>query len=214
MPCRLKGAFLSFRKFICNLLLDVHPICINKWSHPFSIINIYKFYLNARTICQEYVKNIKVRKGIKEKYYMNHLIENNCIAAIKWFLANKIAVYNNNDALSVAAKFGHLEIVKLLLAAGADIHTTYDRALINAVDYGHLEVVRLLLEKGADVEANNNLALSLAVGNNYLEIVKLLLDNGADIHNDDEIIIFIARKCDNKQMIELLLDRGAYSSEF
>jgi ankyrin repeat protein len=59
-------------------------------------------------------------------------------------------------------------------------------ALHVAVGYEHMEVVKLLLAKGADVNDNANrdqvTPLHIAAGSGYMDIVDLLLANGADIH--------------------------------
>jgi ankyrin repeat protein len=55
---------------------------------------------------------------------------------------------NNDDELQVAARKGHLEVVRLLLDRGANIHAGDDCALRLAAYYRHLEVVRLLLDRG------------------------------------------------------------------
>ena len=79
-----------------------------------------------------------------------------------------------------AAANGHLEVVRLLLEAGADKNAADargDNALITAALYGQLEVVRLLLEAGADKNAamaNGTTALMLAAENGHLEVVRLL----------------------------------------
>ena len=49
---------------------------------------------------------------------------------------------------------GHLEIVKLLIAKGGNIHS--GDALISAADMDHLDVVKLLVEKGANVNAKED----------------------------------------------------------
>ena len=66
---------------------------------------------------------------------------------------------NLNEKLVWASSNGHLEIVRLLLEHGADVHARDDEVLIWASRNGHLEVVRLLLNKGADIHAWNDLAL-------------------------------------------------------
>ena len=90
-------------------------------------------------------------------------------------------------ALLLAADEGHLEVVRLLLEAGADKEAaTIDgatTALIVAAGSGHLEVVRLLLEAGADKDAattDGATALLYATHNGHLEVVRLLLEAGAD----------------------------------
>jgi len=92
-------------------------------------------------------------------------------------------------ALTIAAGHGDIEIVKLLLNAGADVNAigNYGQtALILAAQDAHLDVVRLLLNAGANVDAQNTFgetALIMAIlgyGNN-LDVVRLLLDRGADV---------------------------------
>ena len=62
----------------------------------------------------------------------------------------------------IAAQNGHIEIVRLLIAAHADIHkeTCIDRLtvtpLIIAAQNGHTEVVRLLLAEGAEIDKPRN----------------------------------------------------------
>lgn len=73
-----------------------------------------------------------------------------------------------------AAENGHLEIVKLLVGAGADIHQMRDFSLRWAARNGHLEVVRFLLEAGADVNAKNGTALRWAEKYGHADIAELL----------------------------------------
>ena len=74
----------------------------------------------------------------------------------------------NGPSLFVAAENGHLEVVRLLLEAGADENserTDGATAMFLAAEEGHLEVVRSLLEAGADKESakmNGTAALSNA----------------------------------------------------
>lgn len=61
-----------------------------------------------------------------------------------------------------------------------------DNALITASHSDNVELVKLLIEKGADIHAvdmvNYN-ALMWALSNGHLEIVKLLIDQGANIND-------------------------------
>ncbi len=75
----------------------------------------------------------------------------------------------------------NLEICKLLLEAGADVHVENDAALRSAAHKGHLEVCKLLLENGANIHAIKDSILYLAAQENHLEVCKLLLKNGADL---------------------------------
>jgi ankyrin repeat protein len=61
-------------------------------------------------------------------------------------------------------------------------------ALHHAAKYGHVEVAKLLLDRGAKIEAkdiNDLTPLHLAASNGYLEVDKLLFDRGADIEAKD-----------------------------
>jgi uncharacterized protein len=80
------------------------------------------------------------------------------------------------------------EIVKMLLAAGADveIRTHFDSVpLHHAAEHGHLEIVKMLLEAGAHVNAQD-LRLSgctplhRAIDSGHQEVVETLLAAGAD----------------------------------
>ena len=62
--------------------------------------------------------------------------------------------------LMYAATKGHVEVVKLLLAANADVNARSRNkeswtALMCAVSGGNTEIVRMLLEKGADANAGH-----------------------------------------------------------
>ncbi len=58
--------------------------------------------------------------------------------------------------------------------AGADVHTDNDIALRLASRYGHLEAVKILLDAGANIHAKDNEALRWAKYKGHTEIVELL----------------------------------------
>ena len=87
-----------------------------------------------------------------------------------------------------AAGGGHLEIVRLLLAHGADPNlreegvAPHGHALYSAVYNGHYEVAKVLLEAGAypnpEVESSAD-ALSMAIGKGDQPMAELLASHGA-----------------------------------
>ena len=108
-------------------------------------------------------------------------------------LANKPSDYvtyyaASGTPLRNAAGGGHLEIVRLLLAHGADPNlreegiAPHGHALYSAVYNGHYEVARVLLEAGAypnpEVESSAD-ALSMAIGRGDLRMAELLASYGA-----------------------------------
>ncbi len=73
-----------------------------------------------------------------------------------------------------ASRKGYVSVVRVLLAAGTDVHARNDEALCLASNRGHVEVVLALLAAGADIHAEDNEALHLASRYGHVEVVQLL----------------------------------------
>jgi uncharacterized protein len=95
---------------------------------------------------------------------------------------------DGGSALLMASLKGHLEVVRVLLAAGVDVNTKDSNgttALILAAWKRHLGVVQALIDKGVDVNArakDGNTALMLASSEGELKIVQALLAAGANVN--------------------------------
>ena len=95
-------------------------------------------------------------------------------------------------ALSAAANNGMPEIIKALIAKGADPNFPPERKndkgplfypLMMAANRGHIKAIEALLDAGADIEATDEgyaTALIGAAHNRQVEAVKMLLSRGAD----------------------------------
>ncbi|KAH7134453.1 hypothetical protein EDB81DRAFT_870995 [Dactylonectria macrodidyma] len=120
-----------------------------------------------------------------------------------------------------AAQNGHETVVKLLLAAGADVNAAAGyggrTALQAAIGEGHLEVVKKLLADGADVNAaaaagyNGRTALQAAAEGGHLEVVKKLLADGADVNaaaaaNGGQTALQAAAEGGHLEVVEELLE--------
>ena len=118
---------------------------------------------------------------------------------------------DNGRALNVASEDGHLAIVELLLAHGADVHAKNqedETALEFASENGHAAVVEVLLAHGADVHANN-WALRVASGNGHVAVVEILLAHGADVHANNDEALRSASENGHPAVVEVLLAHGA-----
>lgn len=120
-------------------------------------------------------------------------------------------------ALHLAAIEGHVEIIELFLAAGADVNTESDEgtALHLAASQGNLEVVKLLLNAEADANIQGNMkrtVFSRAVEKGHSEAVKLSLAAKADVKVQDlwkEAPLYRAVEEGHAEIVKLLVTAGA-----
>ncbi|KAK3985202.1 hypothetical protein QBC44DRAFT_405329 [Cladorrhinum sp. PSN332] len=103
------------------------------------------------------------------------------------------SITGNTTALIEAARKGHAQISRILIAHGADVNlaTSNTTPLVEAVRVGCIKSVKLLIGHGADVNTivAGHTALSIAACKAESEpIARLLLVNGADVHMATAII--------------------------
>ncbi len=116
---------------------------------------------------------------------LDSAVRNNLLVSIATLLDLKV----NPDAQSVrsAVYHGHVEGLRLLLAAGAPINCrdyNNETPLMIATSLGHVGCLRMLLDHGADIEARGNSgwkALTNAVAHSRLDCAEELLSSGAKI---------------------------------
>lgn len=114
--------------------------------------------------------------------------------------------------LGMAIERGHLEIVKLLLDAGANPHngSTSTTALGLAAEQGDRETIELLLSSKVDVNApvaaDGWTALLGAIKNGHRSIVQLLVTAGANVNvwSREETPILLAAKCGERDIYQYL----------
>eukprot|EP00752_Nemacystus_decipiens_P008363 g7475.t1 len=102
-------------------------------------------------------------------------------------VVNSVVNENGDACIHVAAKFGHAEIVSLLLRHGAETSHLGSRSrtpLQLACIYGHLQAAEVLLEAGADANASLRDASGYehyAAVRNQADVVYALVEAGADV---------------------------------
>lgn len=129
---------------------------------------------------------------------------------------------DGRSALDLAVHAGHVEVVRVLLEAGADSQQragTYGEVtpLCLAAMFGYVAVAELLLDAGAAAGAQGRLnspplvLAATAMGHGHPQMVDLLLRRGADIDGTKRgrTPLEWAARFGNVRMVRHLLARGA-----
>jgi len=121
-----------------------------------------------------------------------------------------------NHIANVAARHGHLKLVKYFVAQGLDINERpehrygdlYDYlnnpTLDNAVHYNNLNVVKYLVEQGAKISDYN---MNHAVQTGNLTLVNYLYLQGGNIYEGANTLLYVAI-AQNINMIEYFINKG------
>ncbi|KAJ5780025.1 hypothetical protein N7457_005185 [Penicillium paradoxum] len=172
---------------------------------------------------------------IKWHKYMQYAIQHGSIEQIKILLRAEPApksiteTFNGDSILQTAAKAGRIEIVHLLLEAGADVNEIQKQsrdisvpgktALQIAGEAGNIELMKILLRAGANIQTTSMIiapksTLWHAVQAEDLEVVDIVLKAGADV-NEPPVgyggmtPLQCAAKQGNMELVDLLLQAGA-----
>ncbi len=124
----------------------------------------------------------------------------------------------NCTALHFACNGNFIDIIRLLLANGADItakDVDGDTPLHWAAYAGHTGIATVLIERGAPVEALNKRSdapIHYAARRGHIEIVVLLIENGADVNAQNhggETPVLRASLGNHIGIARILIDAGA-----
>lgn len=127
-------------------------------------------------------------------------------------------VFSHRTPLILAVERGHLELVKSLVQAGADInHANVDQMtpLMAACQKGHKEIVQYLIKMGAEIYVHNNhgeTPLVIACSYERKDLLPLLINIGSDLEAKDVrgwTPLIFAITWNDIPFIKLLLKKGA-----
>lgn len=116
---------------------------------------------------------------------------------------NSDEIVDFNEGLRGACEGGHISVVELVVAYGAD---DWDGGLEEACKRCHLDIVNMMIRYGA-FDFNRGLKAA-CVGNN-LEIVKLMFNCGGINPEDINECLYYACSTNNLDLAELMIKLGA-----
>lgn len=182
-------------------------------ANPQSLFSL-AVYANFKTTIKLLVDNgVDVLNYRCHRYAISNAAALGNLEVIK-YLVNDLGMKVNADdgeALSSAAYYNHLDIVKFLLANGAYVNADKGRALTNAIMQRNVEVMKYLIEVGnanISVDDNRPLAYAASLEPYPREMVFYLIDKGADVNLKDGYIFVMAALSGDLLAVEGLFERG------
>lgn len=151
----------------------------------------------------------KVKDATCRRAALYQATSNNQQASVIALLDGGVNIREKYDDCFVGAvKYGHIDMARLLIARGADIHAENDRALHVAATNGYLDIVRELVAAGSDI--NRGRALAGAAKHGHIEIVRFLLGKGADCNCPrEDPPLNGSRRRNQIEITRMLLEHGA-----
>ncbi len=120
------------------------------------------------------------------------------------------------NPMRVAAGEGHTEVVRVLLALHGDPEGHNVPPLMAAASTGHLDVMELLVKAGAKVNRvtldDFSSALTVAASRGQIDAVEWLVAHGANVNHDDmqgRTALMLAEENNHPQIAEILKQHGA-----
>ena len=183
-----------------------------------------------------------INNGINVQVFSNYaLIQSINIGSydnVKILLDNKANIHTTQDtyvgidieetALIVAIKNDHLDIVKLLVSYGANIHVQDENPLITSIRFGNYDIAKYLLSVGANVNGRNGnvkkwwfnddtILTTICLGRDLikynakyaLDMLCCLIKAGANIHARNNFALVKFVKYGDIKIIKCLLENGA-----
>ncbi|KAF8536580.1 ankyrin repeat-containing domain protein [Trichophaea hybrida] len=218
--------FLKFAAFLAsnNMLHQEQGDIFLKWIFQCNNQSIFEEFLSIKVPTIDAFASVMFSSALRSRNYnavrilLEAGVDQN--APISW---------SGETPLQCAASNGDIELARILLDSGADVHAEGDAvtdagilttALQSAVYEGKVEMTKMLLDRGANVNHAHEYgpsALAIALSHNQdvgTLIARILLKAGADvessaIYNDNRTALQAAVSSGNIGLVRLLLGAGA-----
>lgn len=141
-----------------------------------------------------------------ENINLNELISKGDIEGIRFLLQTQKPTRNQ---LSLAAQFGNMKVVELLVNAGSFSDMDLSGALMRAIYENNLKVIRYLLNAGAKADYRESFPLAVAIRSGNIDMISSLIEAGADVEVCDNYPIKYAAALNDLKMVNYLLSKGA-----
>ncbi|ANB50195.1 hypothetical protein [Powai lake megavirus] len=158
------------------------------WLHIISYLgnSKYDFYFTQVKFF-EFIRYKKIGRNIFYQVIKKGLVDVFKYINIQCKKSNEVVINNKsfiqksvNKYLSIASRYGQLNMVKYLIKLGACIHKRNDYSLRVACLKGHLNVVEYLINQGAIINARNGESLILASKYGHPSVVDYLAKFSTD----------------------------------
>ena len=161
--------------------------------------------------------NVKVSPDYDIDSHLTYAVDVGNVEIVKILLeggADANVVEAGGTPLQRAYRRDREDLVRVLVAAGADLGAGGASMLSAAIVTGRAGMVGILVEAGADVNAkdrNGDHLLFLAIRSGNSDIVGILVEAGADVNvdHDGDHILFKAILHGNSDMVGILVEAGA-----
>lgn len=107
-------------------------------------------------------------------------------------------------ALELAIKNNSIEVVKILLAHGANASIDGSQLLCQSISDGKNEIAKLLIGYGADILADDNDPLRIACNTRNYSMIRFLIKKGAN--RKDTRLLDVARRLNDLRLFNILMD--------
>ncbi|OPB46160.1 hypothetical protein A0O28_0062810 [Trichoderma guizhouense] len=153
------------------------------------------------------------------------------VSIVRTLLRIGASAQNIGFALQRAAHCGHVELINMLLEAGADVNCPARKgvatALQSVADLGLIRIASQLIDAGADINAlgyvkYGKTALQRAASNGRIDMLHMLLCRGAKVYDDAPNqgygakyvrAVRLAEKNGYKAAVKLLKSHGGWTDE-